>query len=95
MYRPRHRLRQIYIVCTVMDHLTGRMGTEPILPVKQSVSIDITINFDGDGDGDGDGTCKQTLMPWDEILSEHSSPREKLCTNDLCSIFACEEMVLI
>ena len=37
------------------------MGTEPILPVKRSVSIDTMINFDGHGDGDGDGhsKCKQ------------------------------------
>ena len=33
---------------------TGRMGTEPILSVKQSVSIDTMINFDSDGDGDVD-----------------------------------------
>ena len=46
-----------------MDHLTGRMGSVPILSVKQSVSIGTMINFDGDedGHGDGDGTCKQTL----------------------------------
>ena len=45
----------------VMVHLTGRMGTEPILSIKRSVSIDTMINFDSDGDGhgDGDGTCKQ------------------------------------
>ena len=37
-----------------------RMGTEPILPIKRSVSIDTMINFDGDrdGHGNGDGTCK-------------------------------------
>ena len=44
-----------------MDRLMGRMGTEPILSVKQSVSIGTMLNFDGDGDGHGDGTCKQTL----------------------------------
>ena len=40
------------------------MGTEPIQPVKWSVSIETMIHFDGDGDGDGhgDGTCKQTLF---------------------------------
>ena len=39
------------------------MGTEPILPVKWSVSINTMINFDGHGDGDGDGhgKCKQTF----------------------------------
>ena len=36
-----------------------RLGSEPILSVKQSVSIDTMLNFDGDRDGDG--TCKQTL----------------------------------
>ena len=45
-------------------HLMGRMGTEPILSVKRSISIDTMLNFDGDrdGDGDGDGTCKQALI---------------------------------
>ena len=37
--------------------LTNRMGTEPILSVKRTVSIDTMINFDGDGDR----TCKQAL----------------------------------
>ena len=37
------------------DHLTGRMGTEPILSIKRSVPIDTMINFDGDSDGDGYG----------------------------------------
>ena len=43
--------------------LTDRMGTEPILSVKWTVSIDTMINFDCEGDdhGDGDGTCKQAL----------------------------------
>ena len=47
-----------------MDHLMSKMGTEPILPLKQSVSIDTMVNFDGHGDGggDGDGKCKQTLI---------------------------------
>ena len=54
------------IVPMEMDRLTDRMGTEPILPIKQSVSIDTMINIDGDGDGDGhgDGTCKQALNEW-------------------------------
>ena len=47
----------------VTVRLMFRMGTEPILSVKRSVSIDTMINFDGDRDGylDGDGTCKQAL----------------------------------
>ena len=59
--RVRHQLCQIYIVDIVMVHLTIRMGCEPILSVKWSVSIDTMINFDRDSDGDGDGTCKQAL----------------------------------
>ena len=49
------------IMPMVMVCLMGRMGTEPILSIKRSVSIDTMINFDSDGDGhgDGDGTCKQ------------------------------------
>ena len=43
--------------------MTVRMGSEPILSVKQSISIDTMIKFDGDIDGheDGDGMCKQAL----------------------------------
>ena len=43
--------------------LTGRMGTEPVLPIKRSVSIGTMINFEGDGHahGDGYGTCKKAL----------------------------------
>ena len=47
------------------DRLTGKLGTEPILPVRQSVSIDTMINFDGDGDRDG--TCKGLLTPNDSV----------------------------
>ena len=35
------------------------MGTEPILPVKRSISIDTMLNFDRNGDGHG--TCKHTF----------------------------------
>ena len=51
------------IVPMEMVRLTDRMGTEPILSVKRSVSIDTIVNFDGGGDGhrDGDGTCKQAF----------------------------------
>ena len=40
-----------------------RMGVQPILPIKVSVTIGTMLNFDGDFDGHGDGdiTCKQTL----------------------------------
>ena len=51
--RVRHRLHQIYIVPMETYHLMGRMGSVPILPMKQSVSIDTMINFDGHGDGHG------------------------------------------
>ena len=39
----------------VMDHLTGRLGSEPIL----SMSVNVTVAVDGDGDGDG--MYKRTL----------------------------------
>ena len=45
----------------VTVRLMVRMGTEPILPIKRSVSIGTMLNFDGDRHGDGDGTCKQAL----------------------------------
>ena len=31
-----------------------KVGSEPILSVKQSVSIGTIVNFDGDGDGHGE-----------------------------------------
>ena len=45
--------------------LTERMGSVPIVPIKQTVIIGTMLNFDGDGDGhgDGDGTCKQAFIP--------------------------------
>ena len=54
--RVRHGLHQIYIACMVMD----RMGCEPNLTVKRSVSIGTMLNFDGDNGG----TCKQALTVW-------------------------------
>ena len=33
--------------------MTVRIGLEPILSIKRSVSIDTMIKFDGDIDGDG------------------------------------------
>ena len=38
-----------------------RMGVQPILPVKVSVTIDIMLNFDDEFDryGNGNVTCKQ------------------------------------
>ena len=57
-YHLRHRVRvrlcQIYIVCMVIVHLTVRMGSEPSLSIKRSISVDTMINFDRDGNG----TCK-------------------------------------
>ena len=39
-----------------------RLGSEPILPVKQSISIGTMINFDGGG------TCKQALKVKRDIV---------------------------
>ena len=44
-----------------MDRLMDRMGSVPILPIKQTVTIGIMLYFDGDGHGHGDGMCKQAL----------------------------------
>ena len=49
------------IVPMVSVRLRDRMGTEPIVSVKWTVTIGTTLNFDGDGHGDRDGTCKQTF----------------------------------
>ena len=48
-------------VWMVMDHLMDRLGSEPILSIKQSVSISTMVNFDGDGHGNGDGMCKRAV----------------------------------
>ena len=42
------------------DRLTERLGSEPIVSIKPSVTIH-SVNFDAHGHGDGDGTCKQAL----------------------------------
>ena len=49
------------IVLMMTARLTGRMGVEPILPVRQTVTIGTIVKLDGDGHGDGIGTCKHTL----------------------------------
>ena len=43
------------------DRWTNRMGTEPMLPIKWTVTISTMLYFDGDGHGHGDGTCKQVI----------------------------------
>ena len=58
-YRYHYRVRQIYIVWMVMDCLTKRIGSEPNLPIKRSISTGTMLNFDGDRHGDG--TRKQAL----------------------------------
>ena len=79
-----YRHRQIYIVWMVTDCLMGRLGLEPILSIKQSVSIGTMINFDSDCDGLGDGTCKQALVPPTEFGdNEH---KQALNWNELCNI---------
>ena len=42
-----------------MDRLMDRMGSVPILSIKQTISISTMLYFDNDGDGDG--TCKQAF----------------------------------
>ena len=51
----------ISVTVTVNFTLTEKMGSEPNVSVKRSVSIGTMLNFDGDTDGHGDGMCKQTL----------------------------------
>ena len=54
----------ISITITTKFTLTDRLGSEPNLSVKQSVTIGTMTNLDGDfdGHGHGDGTCKQALI---------------------------------
>ena len=66
-----------YLIC-LMDTLMNRMGVQPILPVKVSITINTMLNFDGDFDRDGDVICKQkirnntdqqeTVRKWHKIL---------------------------
>ena len=53
-------LSRLIIVLMRSGTLTGRMAAEPILPVKQSITIGTMINLDGDDDGVG--RCKQTFL---------------------------------
>ena len=55
-FRRRHRQR-----FSIVSMVTGRMSLEPILPIKQPITIGTMLNFDGDGHGDGVGMCKQNF----------------------------------
>ena len=74
-----------------------KMGSEPILSIKRSVSIDKMIKFDGDIDGDG--TCKQALMQKAPCTDAHFENKTQsfsflgintflLCFNYGCSFFS-------
>ena len=54
-------LSSFTIVLMVMVHLTGKMGVEPILPIRLPVTLSTMIKLDGDGHSDGVGTCKHTF----------------------------------
>ena len=43
------------------DSLIDRLGSKPILSIKQCVSIGTMLNFDGDCDGHGDCSVKRPL----------------------------------
>ena len=51
------------VVLMVTGRLSGRMGSRPILPVRQPVTIGTITKLDGDGNGIGAGIgmCKQAL----------------------------------
>ena len=55
--------RTVSVPISVKFTLTGRIGSEPNLSAKRSVTIDTMINIDSDGDGHGhgDGMCKRVL----------------------------------
>ena len=67
----------------VIVPLTGRMGSVPILSVKQSVSIGTMINFDSDGDGHGDrdGTCKQALKRTTKFHDKEGQGYNSFCAD--------------
>ena len=56
-------LSTLIIVLMMTAHLTGRMGSTPILPIRRTVTIGIIVKLDGEGDGHSNGvsTCKHTL----------------------------------
>ena len=49
----------------------GRMGSTPILPVRQAITISTMIKLDGDGDGNGNGvgTCKHSFRNYRSMWS--------------------------
>ena len=67
--------------------LTGRMGVEPISPVKVCVIIDTMLNFEGDFYGRGNGviTCKQTIA-W-KITGELDTSKRTHCDIFICVQF--------
>ena len=72
-HRPRHSARQSLTSCL---WLMGRMGLEPILPVRRPVTIDTMLNFGGHCDGAG--TCKQAFI--------HQHPAHTHCPCS-CSVY--------
>ena len=67
----------------VTDRLTDRLGSEPILPIKQSITIGTMLNFDT-VTVMGDGTCKQAtvyvhLFPLYKKNPTFSRDRNRLC----------------
>ena len=63
--------------------LYGQNGMEPILAVKQSITIGATINFDGDGYGDSNdvGRCKQSLTSINQVIRQKNPFKTALKSN--------------
>ena len=59
-----------------------RLGLDPLLSIKQSVSIDTMINFDGDGDGHR--MCKQTLTCERSFITVRKRSCGKVTFSQVC-----------
>ena len=58
-----HTYRFCSLAHVHLPAIFDRLGSEPILSIKRSISIGAIINFDGDGHGhgNGNGICRQNF----------------------------------
>ena len=65
MYRQHQPICELVpLICSWEGTLMVRIGVQPFLPMKVSITIGTMLNFydEFDGHGDGNVTCKQTLV---------------------------------
>ena len=65
-YRQYHRACEQHLLIFLTDTLTDRMGVQPILPIKMSITTGNDSDFDGHGDSNI--TCKHTIYIYVNVI---------------------------